>query len=82
MRPAFRFQGTMLMTEYDWQTVFVRNKHNGRWHVAQRNMVTATLFTPEACNLDDAERLEVYPALPESVEGSEMCRRCYPTSAD
>lgn len=82
MRAIFLSQGSMLMTEYDWATVYVRNKVNGRWHVAQRNMVSDALFTPEACNLDDAERLEVYPALPDSVEGDQMCRRCYPTSAD
>lgn len=70
------------MAEYDWQTVSVRNTDSGLWHIAHQNQDTGTLFTPEGCNLDDAERLEMYPALPDDVAGDLLCKRCYPTETD
>lgn len=66
----------------DYRTVAVRNKKNGLWHEAQQNLETDVLLTPEACNLDDAERLEMYPALPDWVEGDQLCARCYPVNTD
>jgi len=66
----------------DLETVTVRNPTSGTWHVATRNNESGVLLTPEACNLDDAERLELYPALPEDVSGIRLCKRCYPTETD
>lgn len=52
---------------------------DGLWHRATQDMETDLLLTPEACNIDDAKRTELYPELPEWVQGQELCKRCYPT---
>lgn len=64
--------------EFDWQEVQVVTPSK-RWHVAQQNLVTGVLLTPEACNLDDATRLTMYPDIPDWVLAADLCKRCHPT---
>ena len=55
--------------------VWVRNPATDRYHRAYRNMDTGVLTTSEACNLDDAKRLEEYPDVGH-VTVDQLCKRC------
>lgn len=54
----------------------------GTFHRAYQDNDTGVLSTPEGCNLDDARTLELYPAIPDWVDGEDLCKRCYSTSTD
>lgn len=65
-----------------FRTVVVKNADSNTWHKATQNQDSGTILSPEGCNLDDAQRLEMYPDLPDWVRGVELCKRCYSTSTD
>lgn len=69
------------MAEYDMQEIVVRTS-GGTYHRAIHNLVTDAVLAPEGCNLDDAERLETYPAMPDEAQGIDLCQRCYPVGTD
>lgn len=66
----------------EFKTVVVHSEESRTWHQAMQNQDTGTILSPEGCNLDDAQRLEMYPDLPEWVKGVDLCKRCYSTSTD
>lgn len=66
----------------DMAEVVIRVKSSGTWHRAIHNLETDVVLAPEGCNLDDAQRVEIYPGMPEEAKGIDLCKRCYPIGTD
>ena len=53
--------------------IIIRTKR-GRYHQGSR--INYSVATPEACNIDQTEWIEV-PEIPEGTDPKRICRRCF-----
>lgn len=67
------------MPDYDVERIITRDNSSGMHHL--RLVVNGKTYTQEADNLDDAAGYTVVP-LPEDIESSNWCRRCFPELHD
>lgn len=63
------------MPEFDVQRIITRDRSSGMHHL--RFVVNGRTYANEQDNLDDADKYDIVE-LPEDIQASKWCRRCFP----